>query len=125
MPKLITVIFIISLSLLAVLHYIALELYLYWQIWWLDIPMHLFGGAIIVFGLYSLQELGILKDRSYSLLNILTAVLVIAIAWEVFQYLITTVMKDDFVVDTLSDIMFGLSGSLLGYTVAKRLKDLD
>ena len=87
--------------------------------------MHLFGGAIIVFGLYSLQELGILKDRSYSLLNILTAVLVIAIAWEVFQYLITTVMKDDFVVDTLSDIMFGLSGSLLGYTVAKRLKDLD
>lgn len=123
MLKTTTVLFLVSLSVLAVLHLIALALYLYWQVWWFDIPMHLLGGATVVLGLHTVADLRIVPHRVVLLpLNVLVILLGTAIAWEMFQYTVTEVMKPDYVSDTLLDIVLGLVGGAVGYTVGKRLQ---
>jgi hypothetical protein len=120
-----TIIFLISASALSVLHYLALTLYLYWQIWWFDIPMHVFGGAVIVLGMYTAVELRILPAFvTRQLFSVLAFVLVIALGWEVFQYLITEVLKPNYVTDTLGDIIVGVLGGMVGFIVGKDLQDL-
>ncbi len=124
MLKTTTIIFLIALSVLAVLHLIALSLYLYWQVWWFDIPMHLLGGASIVLGLHTLADLRMApRSLATSLGNVLLIVLGIAIAWEMFQYAVTEVLKHNYISDTLGDIAVGLLGSLVGYTISTRLQD--
>ncbi len=120
-----TIIFLICASLLSVLHYIALKLYLYWQIWWFDIPMHIFGGATVVLGLYTAVELRLLPVWIMNRLAVtLSIVFIVAITWEVFQFTITEVMKVNYIADTLGDIFVGLLGGAVGYTVGKGLQDL-
>lgn len=126
MLKATTILFLISLSVLAVLHFIALALFLYWQVWWFDIPMHLLGGASIVFGLHTLADLRIApRTFATSLVNMLIIVFGIAIAWEMFQYTVTEVLKHNYLSDTLGDIITGLVGALVGYTVGTRLQASD
>ena len=61
MLKTTTILFLIALSVLAALHFIALSLYLYWQVWWFDIPMHLLGGFTVVLGIHTLADLRIVR----------------------------------------------------------------
>lgn len=117
---------LISLATLAVIHIISIELYLYWQIWWLDIMMHLFGGAIIAFGVFTLYYFRILRlKRSPSLLVVMSLVALIAVSWEIFQYVITVELPNDYVLDTMTDIICGVVGGALGYIIGKRLQDLE
>ena len=123
MLKTTTILFLIALSVLAALHFIALSLYLYWQVWWFDIPMHLLGGFTVVLGIHTLADLRIVP-RAYAttFLNVFCIILTIAIAWEVFQYAVTEVLKENYMSDTLSDIAIGLTGAVVGYTFSKRLQ---
>ncbi len=124
MLKTTTVLFLIAISVLAVLHILALALHLYWQVWWFDIPMHLLGGSSIVLGLHTLADLRIIPRSFATLLTrALVCTLVIAIAWEAFQYAVTEVRKEDYIVDTLTDILCGLLGALMGYTVGNRVHE--
>ncbi len=122
MLRITSVFFLISLSVLLVLHVVALALHLYWQVWWFDIPMHLLGGATVVLGLHTLADIRLTPRRlATSLPWVLAVVLSVAVTWELFQYLTTEVPKDNYGVDTAGDILFGLLGALIGYVVGKQL----
>ncbi len=123
MLKTTTVLFLIALSVLSVLHYIALSLFLYWQVWWFDIPMHFLGGITVALGLYTLVELRLAPSRiTSSLVVVLTLALGIAVSWEVFQYVITDILKPNYVTDTVGDVALGLLGASVGYVLGRRLQ---
>lgn len=123
--KPVTLVFLLSGSVLAVAHYLAIGLYLYWRYEWLDIPMHLLGGAVVALGVFALSGLrGIARFRRLGAIAAL--VLFFAVSWEVFQYALGwSVFKEDFWLDTITDVVVSLAGGALGYAVAKRLDELN
>jgi hypothetical protein len=125
MLKLPTVFFLISFSSLAVLHIVSLKLFLYWRFWWLDIPMHFFGGIVVALGLFTLYDLKILlKKKHLTLFCILSLVFLVAIAWESYELLIGIPIEDDYIIDTLTDLCMGMFGGLIGYGIATSLQKL-
>lgn len=126
MLQLPTLYFLLSSSILAITHVLALELFLYWRYWWLDIPVHFLGGIVAGLGLYVLRDLRVL-DRSFSisLIKVLACVFVVAVAWEVFEYSIGYPVIEFFWSDTLIDLAMGLLGGLVAYTVASSSSKME
>lgn len=124
MLQLTTIFFLISFSILAVLHIIANQLFLYWHLPWLDIPMHLFGGAVVALGVYTMRDLRFIAPRVVQLWSVVAIVLVVAIIWEVFELLAGVPIRDDFVLDTSIDLVMGLAGAFIGYFIGKSLRSL-
>lgn len=112
---------------MAIVHLIALQLYLYWRFWWLDIPMHVLGGAVAAFGVFAFRDLslpgfGLLAKR---LCLVMLFVVLVMIAWEVFEVWAGIPIQDDYVLDTSIDLTMGFIGGLLGYVVARNLDKLQ
>lgn len=125
MLKLPTIFFLISFSLLAVLHIVALELFLYWRFWWFDIPMHFFGGSVVSLGLFTLRDLRLLvPERWIKILPIVLATLAIALSWEVFEIYIGVPIEANYVVDTLTDLSMGILGAVVGYSIGISVRKL-
>jgi hypothetical protein len=124
MLQLTTIVFLVAFSVLAVVHTLATELYLYWHIFWLDIPMHFFGGAIVILGFYTLRDLGIFPNTALRLVPLLLLVLLVALVWEGYEYFIGLPIFGEYVLDTISDIILGLCGGVLGYVIGKKLREL-
>ena len=126
MIKLPTIIFVITISVLAVIHIIALELYLYWEFLWLDIPMHLLGGSAIALGVFAAHDF--IKQFPKRLLYpipVLLTVLTVALLWEVYELGIGIPIEDDFEVDTIVDLIMGMLGGVIGYVVAYSVSTFD
>lgn len=116
MQKMSVVFFILAGSILAVLHFLSLELYLYWRFLWLDMPMHALGGSVVSLGLFAGHALGWPVPRRWlNLLPVTLIVLAVALAWEVFELLIRVPVVDNFVFDTVTDLIAGLCGGWVGY----------
>lgn len=114
--------FFASLILVAVVHVIALELYLYWRFPWFDVPMHVLGGLCAALGYSILPFIGLRKKGRYeTVLWYIGAVLAIGLAWELFEYAagISLVREAHFVLDTALDLGMDLVGGLIGYGVAR------
>ena len=125
MLKLTTIFFLIGALVLAVLHGIAETLSLYWYYWWFDLPMHLFGGAIVALGWFTLHDLGLwVRTEHLRLLSIWLLSLVVMLLWEVFKLYAGKEIDEDFVLDTVLDLTMGSLGSLIGFYVAKQLRTL-
>ena len=125
MLKLPTIFFLITFSLLAVIHIIALELFLYWRFWWFDIAMHLIGGSVVALGLFTLRDLRIIIPARYlQVVPVLLLVIVVAMTWEVYELFIGVPIESDFVVDTLTDLCMGTIGGLIGYSVGTSVNKL-
>jgi len=124
MLQLTTILFLITFSLLAVLHTVASKLFLYWHFWWFDIPMHAFGGIIVSLGLFTLRDLHIFPNRLLKLLPVLSIVVLIALVWEGFELIIGTEMLSDYFVDTITDLCMGLLGGYIGFHVGNSLRNL-
>lgn len=125
MLKLTTVFFLITFSLLAVVHYLALQLFLYWKYWWFDIPMHFIGGAVVALGVFVLRDLRVLARSAHlRFIPVLLAVCAVAIAWEVYEVLIGIPIEDDYVFDTTLDLCMGLLGGAVGYFVGVNLQKI-
>lgn len=95
------------------LNLIAMKLYWYYSIWWLDMPMHILGGfwiGLVFFWYFRFEKLSFV-----SVSKIILGVLVIAIGWEVFESLLDkTITQNPFnALDTFSDLCFGIAGGLL------------
>lgn len=117
-----TKILLILFSTLAVVHSLALAYDLYWVITWLDIPMHFFGGAIVALGLYTLRDLKFPTPQLlFSFPVFIFLVVLVALAWELFEYRITTSLPADYVFDTSLDLILGTLGGITGYIIGKRL----
>ncbi len=124
MLQLTTIVFLIAFTVLAVIHGIATRLYLYWHIWWLDIPMHFFGGVIVALGFYTMRDLGLFPNKVLRLIPVLVLVLCVALVWEAYEYFIGLPIFGLYLPDTIADLIIGVGGGSLGYLIGKRLREL-
>lgn len=125
MLKLPTVFFLITFSILAVVHVIALQLFLYWHYWWFDLPMHIIGGVVVALGIFTLRDLRIFVPNRYiALVPIVLLVLAVALTWEVYEIFIGIPIESDYVFDTAIDLIMGIGGGVLGYFVGKTIEKI-
>lgn len=119
----VTQLFLVSATTLALCHYLLLSFALYWRMPWTDLPMHIFGGIVVALGWFALGDLGIRPlERMRTLVHTLTAVLVVATLWEVYEYAIWhDLLASNYKVDTGVDMVLGVLGGILGYSIAMRL----
>jgi hypothetical protein len=104
--------------LIAYLQHIALSQYLYWRLWWFDIPMHLLGGVFIGLGfLYAQRRLWKQSAIHTGRIVFYTLVCVVGVGllWKLFE--LTTGMYDPdlfstsaLMYDVLNDVLGGLCG---------------
>lgn len=126
MLKLPTVFFLIAISLLAVTHIIALELFLYWQYPWFDIPMHLLGGTVVALGMFASHDLlPQFPARLLYPIPVLLIVLMVSLGWEVFELYAGIPVEENFAGDTIIDLIMDILGGVIGYTVAYSVSSLD
>lgn len=110
--------FFAALILLAVVHIIAIELYLYWKFPWFDVPMHLLGGVSVALGYSILHARLSPKLRTFSWY--IAAVLFVGVGWEFFEYAagISLAQEESFLLDTALDLCMDILGGILGYGIA-------
>lgn len=107
---------------LGVINAFALYYHLYFYLWWLDIPMHFFGGLWI--GLFTLTwyyRSSFRKQRDTSTLFVVAlavaTTMTIGLAWELFELSAQTFIERSDVHD-LSDTLADLTNDLIGALVA-------
>lgn len=101
---------------------IAEYFYWYWRIWWFDMPMHFAGGLWAGLSILWLVFLSgkFKRNIPQSARSIFTigvcSVLVIAIVWEIFEYIVQIIFPHGVpydIVDSLSDIFWGFMGGIV------------
>jgi len=127
MFRITTILFLVTGSLLAVFHAVALQTSLYWQYEWFDIPMHALGGMVLVFALATLRDIRLIKHpRFFTFGPVMSTVFITAVIWEVFGVvLVVGGFKEDFIVDTALDMVMGLLGAAVAFFVARSLTTLE
>jgi hypothetical protein len=106
-------------TLFSVSYFIFEPTYLYYELPWLDIPMHILGGM----GVGALASAMMLyRDKKVSLAHMVAFFAVIACAWEVYEYARGVVEYDEVsdYVDTVADTINGLLGVLAAYSFVKK-----
>jgi hypothetical protein len=84
---------------------------LFWAYPWYDIMLHLMGGLSI--GSWASAVVLRMRLRPVaSFMFVIGAILVLAGAWEVFEYVAGLVREEGYLVDTTQDILNGLAGGL-------------
>ena len=92
---------------------------LYYEIWWLDIPMHILGGL----GVASLA-ISVLKyfKMEVTFYKIIASFLVVAILWEIYEYVYS--LYGTYIwggwLDTIKDIIDGFIGACISYRLIKK-----
>ncbi|HWA32279.1 MAG TPA: hypothetical protein VG694_02425 [Candidatus Paceibacterota bacterium] len=103
-------------------NFIAMKFHWYYSMWWFDMPMHFVGGfwaGLLVACIYPPEDVSFKSVFKFALL-----VLAIGIAWEIFEIFIYDYFKiQPFnTLDTISDILFDISGGLLSIIyISKRI----
>lgn len=126
MLQLTTVFFLISLAVLALLHFLALEWALYWRLWWFDIVMHFFGGMVAALGFFTIKDFfRAIPDRLQYFVPIISGVIIVALLWELFEiYIGVPYTEAEFARDMLFDIAFGIMGGFAGFIVGHSIRKL-
>src|SRR5688572_17663502 len=94
---------LILAALLLGLHFLAIKFYLYWTSDWYDTVMHFLGGMVL-----ALFAISLWKGK----IKVLVFVAVLAVAWEIFEYLTgISVSKEGYVLDTFLDLVLGMGGA--------------
>lgn len=117
--------FLLSLSTMAVVHYFALEFYLYWTYLWFDIPMHFLGGVTIALGVHTPLFRKYVPVPPLSFVATCLFVLLVGVAWEVFEWYAGLVDSVRYIEDTALDIVMDLAGGVLGFYLASTFKEYD
>ncbi|MCB9805689.1 hypothetical protein H6775_00850 [Candidatus Nomurabacteria bacterium] len=114
----------LTLILVAILHKIALVLFLYWTVDWFDILMHGLGGLSLGFlFLFIFYTSGFSNlDQShffYVFFITIGSVLIVGLIWELWEVFVglTDVLKDQ--LDTISDIVMDMVGATLSFLYFK------
>lgn len=118
MPRIIPLIWLLSIiALIALLHILALNLYLYFYFWWLDLFIHFLGGAWVALACLWLLFISgkISWDRRHSRAAFIAAIMtsfIIGLGWEAFEYWsgLIFVSVADYARDTVSDLIVDVSG---------------
>ena len=106
----------IILCIIAFLHFVATEFYLYLAVTWFDIPMHFLGGVFLA-GVFFVF-------RGKSIRLALLWVLGIGILWEIFELCIKVTFLADgmkYALDTGKDLVLDILGGWIGSRRALKL----
>lgn len=108
-----------------VAHGVALYSFLYWKVSWLDIIMHLLGGALVaatvVWWVYFSGRISLPSlSPFFTLMLILGAVALVGVFWEFFEFLVDKfITKKNYidllqpgVIDTMKDLFMDILGGL-------------
>ncbi|MEY2641306.1 MAG: hypothetical protein RL150_699 [Candidatus Parcubacteria bacterium] len=109
----------------AVMHYVALTLFLYWRTEWFDVVMHFAGGFLIgllaallfyASGIFSFPR----EHKGSVFAVVLGSVLVVGLGWELWELFLgfTNVIADQ--VDTMQDIGMDILGGTAAFLYAKK-----
>lgn len=95
-------------------HFFFEPTYLYYEIWWLDIPMHILGGLGVGSLAYSVLSYRKIPVTYWKLVLVFV---VIAFAWELYEYIrgLNPYASMDDYLDTLKDTIDGLVGVSVAY----------
>jgi len=124
MLQLTTVLFLIAGSILAVVHAIAMKLYLYWNLWWFDLPMHFLGGIVVALLVFTLKDLRLVSRQLLKPFKVIIIVFLVAVTWELYELWAGTLMESNYIFDTALDLIMGLLGGIVGYLVANSIRRL-
>jgi hypothetical protein len=114
--------FLSTLCTVGIVHLLATSFYLYWKYPWFDIPMHFLGGVVCAFGFSILPFFRIILPTRYtSVYGYVVFVLIVGIAWEIFEVVSgISLQEHDFIIDTLTDIGMDIAGTLSAYLFIRR-----
>lgn len=101
-------------------HLLALQASLYWYYWWFDVVMHFWGGGLLVLMLYTITSF--FPPHRPSWLLVIAMLVCAVISWEVFEWAAGLVDTRAQWVDTIHDIILGLSGGCLMHWWLTRTK---
>ena len=108
--------------LVALLHFSATILSLYWRLWWFDMPVHFLGGAFIALSIVWLHSFsGYIPGHITRILPLTFAVVIlgtiaVGIGWEIFERLLGhTWSIEGYWIDTLTDILMDFLGGIVAY----------
>lgn len=109
--------------LIAGLHYLANEFYLYWAWWWFDILMHFLGGALVAGSVLWLTRFEVPISIRHTIPRFTVAflaVLTIGILWEVLEWVTGAYSALNYTLDTVLDIAMDIVGMLAAYLLFVR-----
>ncbi len=121
MPPIIVWIFLLISGMFATVHNLAVTTSLYWYYTWFDSIMHLWGGALIVLGVYALCALKHVPLKPTTLL-VFSTLFFLMIVWEIFEWQAGLFEPGFHMMETAKDIIVGFVGGLLGYVAAIKLR---
>lgn len=108
------------LLIVGIANWVGTELYLYWSVWWYDIPMHFMGGlwvSLVVAWAYAFRvDINQKKFGSYVWV-VIGGTLLVGIVWELYELCIDATSLADgihYVTDTTSDIIMDIAGGIVG-----------
>ena len=98
--------------------------YWYSAMWWFDIPMHIMGGIFLALfaGAFFFRKLLPLHFKEV-VVTILLFVLIVGLGWEIFEYLVQSVIKGAQLAnfpDSVKDMLMDLLGGVLASTFVLR-----
>ena len=114
------------IALLGGLNFLAIELSLYWTLWWFDILMHFLGGFSVSFLFLYIYAECLVEKINLSLyetiwLAFLSAMLVGGL-WEVFEYVNDlTQSTEAYHLDVVHDLLADSAGAMLASLLAVRV----
>lgn len=112
--------FLYLITVLALSKFVFEPTYLYYELPWLDIPMHIMGGfgvAVLASSILSY------KKQKLSFVKVLVAYLVVAVLWELYEYthdFMSVGAWQGTTLDTLSDIFNGFVGMVAAYFLVRK-----
>lgn len=117
--------FFIVAVVVAILHYLALQLYLYWTVDWFDIVMHTLGGFLIsifvLFVVISYSDFENLKRHRIFIVSLIIGLtLVVGLTWELWEIFVgfTDTLKD--LGDTVLDVIMDTVGAILAIIYSRK-----
>lgn len=110
---------------IATIHFVALEFYLYWVFPWLDILMHLLGGVwVSLISLWIFFESGYIKlprTLPNTVYVAVVSIIFVAISWEIFELAASVPIEANFALDTTVDLIMDAIGAFIGWFYFKHV----
>ena len=110
-------------TLVALLHSYALQHFLYWHLWWLDIVMHFLGGLFVaLIGLWIVRRFNLYErigSRNLLIVDVVLFVFIISVLWESFEFVFEVTLLDgaQYAIDTVIDFLMGIIGAIAGFYI--------
>jgi len=109
-------------ALFGAVHALATYYSVYWYVGWLDLVMHVWGGALLLLAYGAVGELLSVPYVQWYWRpgKVILYVLVCVILWEIIGVILHGGFKIGWLQDTAFDLVFGILGAMLSYWWSKR-----